>query len=229
MTVEYRVVSIGTLSANRLWGEAGTLRTPHATTVCIVEDERRILVDPSLPGEILDARLFERTGKRLADVTDVFCTTLRPTHRRALAALRHARWWACEGELESYREHLESLADSAGRLSQADATDLRAERELVSRIEPCPEKLTSSVHLYPLPGASSGSAGLLLTPSARSIVVAGDAILTTDHYYRGQVWEKAFDADAAMESFRDVLGIADVIVPGHDNLVLCSRTWGMDI
>ena len=76
------------------------------------------------------------------------------------------------------------------------------------------------MHLFPLPGASVGSAGLLLTPATASIVIAGDAALTAEHVHRGLVWEGAADIEAATQSLRDVLEIADVIVPGHDNLML---------
>ncbi|HOF18858.1 MAG TPA: hypothetical protein PK082_08100, partial [Phycisphaerae bacterium] len=101
MTVEYAIISIGTLSANRLWGESAAVRTAHATTTLVRAGERVILVDPSLPAAALAARFGERTGRTLADVTDVFCTTLRPAHRRGVAALPNARWWCGELELET--------------------------------------------------------------------------------------------------------------------------------
>ena len=37
MSVEYRVISIGALSHNRLWGETAAVRTAHATTTVICE------------------------------------------------------------------------------------------------------------------------------------------------------------------------------------------------
>ena len=127
MPVEYTVISIGTLSRNRLWSEAAAMRTAHATTTLVVESDRSILVDPSLPGQILEARFQERTGRRLADVTDVFCTTLRPVHRRGLAALGHAKWWCAEQELETYRDHLQDLSGSAERLSGEDLGTVEAD------------------------------------------------------------------------------------------------------
>ena len=82
MAIEYSVISIGTLSRNLLWNESAAVRTPHATTTLVTDGDRKILVDPSLPGHILESRFNERTGAALADITDVFCTTLRPVHRR---------------------------------------------------------------------------------------------------------------------------------------------------
>ncbi len=223
MTVEFRIISIGTLSHNRLWGESQAARTAHATTTLVVEGERRILVDPSLPAEVLAARYNERTGGRLEDVTDVFCTTLRPVHRRGLAALESADWWAGEQELETYGRHLAHLADSADRLSEEDAHLVESDRRLLERFRPAPEKLSPQVHLFPLTGASPGSAGLLLTPPTQSVVIAGDAAVTCDHIIRGQVWSGCVDTDQAGESLRDILEVADIIVPGHDNLMFSPR------
>jgi len=225
MSVDYAVVSIGALSCNRLWGEAGAVRTAHATTTLVTDGDRLILVDPSLPEPALAARLHERTGKRLSDVTDVFCTTLRPVHRRSVAALPQAAWWCTEAELELYREGLKDFRDAAERLDSDDVARARADLELLERFRPAPEQFTPRVQVYPLAGPTAGSAGLLLTPASRTIVVAGDAALTAEHVARGQVWEGCADVEAAMNSLRDMLELADVIVPGHDNVFFASSSW----
>jgi len=218
MSVEYRIISIGALSHNRLWGERSAVRTAHATTTLVADGDRLILVDPSLPAQALEARFEERTGKRLSAVTDVFCTTLRPVHRRSIEAFDTADWWTAERELVTYREHLEGLAESAERLDGAQAAAVEADLKLVRRIRPAPEKFTDRVQVYPLAGPSPGSAGLLLTPPTETIIIAGDAALTCEHIERGQVWQGCADMQAALESLRDMLELADVIVPGHDNL-----------
>lgn len=225
MTVEYRVVSVGALSHHRLWGEAAPVRTAHATTTLVSEANRLILVDPSLPGPALAARFNERTGRQLSDVTDVFCTTLRPVHRRSIGALGEAAWWVAEGELETYREHLKNLRDTAGRLSRDEVADVEGELKLLDRFRPAPERFGQQTGLFPLAGPSPGSAGLLLTPPAATIVIAGDAALTREHVERGQVWAGCADAEAAVASLGDVLELADVIIPGHDNLILSARRW----
>jgi glyoxylase-like metal-dependent hydrolase (beta-lactamase superfamily II) len=225
MTVEYRVISIGTLSRNRLWGEAAAVRTAHATTTLVTDGDRAILVDPSLPAPALRARFNERTGRSLRGITDVFCTTLRPVHRRSVEALPHARWWAHETELRAYRTHLESLSEATERLGAEEARQVAADLALVRRFRPAPEKFAPQVDLYPLAGASVGSAGLLLTPATLTILIAGDAAITRAHILAGQVWEGSADAEAALESLREVLEIAEVVIPGHDNVVLAPRRW----
>ena len=225
VSVEYFVISIGALSHNRLWGEGGAIRTAHATTTLVRADKRTILVDPSLPAPALAARLDERTGKKLSDVTDVFCTTLRPVHRRSVQALSHANWWVGEEELRWYRDVLESLRESAVRLSPEDTANIENDLALLERFRPAPEKFDAQTHFYPLTGPSPGSAGLLLTPPITTIIIAGDAALTAEHVESAQVWEGCTDTGAAKQSLADLLELADVIVPGHDNVMFSPRRW----
>jgi len=223
MSVEFCVVSIGALSHNRLWGETAAVRTSHATTTYIADGQRRILVDPSLPAAVLAARLGERTGVNLKDITDVFCTTVRPVHRRSIEAMPTARWWAGQQELDCFGRYLEQATDSADRLSSEGAAAARAELKLLDRFSPAPDKFTEQISLFPLPGPSDGSAGLLLTPPQTTVVIAGDAALTAEHVSRGQVWRGSADLEKALASLQELLEIADIIIPGHDNLMVTPR------
>jgi hypothetical protein len=45
--IRFDIISIGTLSRNRLWNETQDLRTAHSTTTLIRSGNRNILVDPS--------------------------------------------------------------------------------------------------------------------------------------------------------------------------------------
>ncbi len=225
MSVEYSVISIGALSRNRLWGESVAVRSSHATTTAVFDEGKVILVDPSLPAQALGPVFNERTGKQLADVTDVFCTTLRPVHRRSILALPEANWWAYQDEIDSHRAKLAALLESAERISPADAGQIEADLKLLESFRPAPEKFTEQVTVYPMAGASAGSAGLLLTPPTMSIVIAGDAVLTAEHFAMGQVWEGCEDREKALDTLRDVLELAEVIVPGHDNVFIPPRRW----
>ena len=220
MSAEYIVISIGTLSMNRLWGEAAPVRTSHATTTLVCVERRLILVDPSLPAAALEARFFERTGKRLGSVTDVFLTTLRPVHRRSLEALPNARWWASQAEIQALGQQLEQTGQSQAGQDRDEARLIELEQRLLERIRPCDDELAPHVQLYPLPGPSAGSAGLLLTSPTTAVLIAGDAALTAEHIQRAQVWEGCVDHQAAMESMRDMLEVADMVIPGHDNLMV---------
>ena len=225
MSVEYIIISVGTLSHNRLWDESAPVRSSHATTTLVRDEGRTILVDPSLPAALLETRYDERTGGTLADVTDVFCTTLRPVHRRGIGAFEDANWWADETEIETYISHLTGLLDSAEQLNPEDVNGIEADLALLGRFAAAPEKFTRQVQFYPLRGASPGSAGLLLTPATSTVVIAGDAAVTAQHVLAGQVWKGCFDTEAALAALTDMIELADVIVPGHDNILFTPGRW----
>jgi glyoxylase-like metal-dependent hydrolase (beta-lactamase superfamily II) len=220
MSLRYRVISIGTLSRNRLWGETQAKRYAHATTTLVQDDRSSLLVDPSLPAEVLTQRLDERSGLSPDGIEAVFLTSFRPIHRRSLSLFAKATWLMHEAEIEAMRLHLDEMAQRAG--DQADDEELQRligdERSLLERIEPAVEKITPQVHLFPAPGVTPGAAGLLLATATQTIVVAGDAVVTQDHYEAGQVYEQAVNIEQARESFTEIVEIADDIIPGHDNI-----------
>ena len=231
MPVRLDVISIGTLSRNRLWNESKALRTPHATTLLVRAGERgsntrerRILVDPGLPGPALAARLFERTGLLPADVDVVFLTSFRPSHRGGLALFPDADWLLHGPERDAVREHLTDLADRGDAevrgIVRRELAVLDRTRELEG------DKLAEQVDLFPLPGYTPGTCGLLVAEAASTTLIAGDAVPTRDHLLAAQVLPDAHDPDAAREAMREVYEIADVVVPGHDNLFLNPRSYG---
>jgi glyoxylase-like metal-dependent hydrolase (beta-lactamase superfamily II) len=218
MAVEYKVISIGTLSHNSYWNETTNVRTPHATTTLVTSGDKKILVDPALPPQVLDARLYERAGIKNKDITDVFLTTFRSAHRGALAAYDKANWYVHEKEKDYVRHFFEERyrhTKDDHELQHIIADDLA----LLDRCQPAPEKLADQVEIFPSPGASAGCCGLLLTPSVGAIIVAGDAVINSDYLEHGQVWDDCFDIKQAQQSLEDILEIADVIIPGHDNLI----------
>ena len=226
MTIEYKIISIGTLSNNFCWKEQAPVRTSHATTTLIETEDKLILVDPSLPGQLLAAKFFERTGKTLDAVTDVFCTTLRPDNRRALNdSLENANWYASETELEWYSQHLEMLEDSLERLDEEGLSNVEAEREILRKFKAAPEKFAPNLGIYPLAGPTPGCTGLLLTPPQSTILIAGPAAVTSDYIQTGMIWQECMDKDQSMDALTDILEIADVIIPGYDNKYFRQSGW----
>ena len=216
MSVQYTVVSIGTLSRNRFWNEDQQKRTAHATTTVIRDGKRTILVDPGLPAELLQHLLDERTGLAPEQIDIVFLTTFRPAHRRGLALFGKASWLMHGPEIDFVRDQLASLSETPQGEMPEVARLMREEEKLLERIAPADEKITPAVHLFPSIGPSAGSAALLLA-GARTVIVAGDAVVTRDYYEAGRVFEGVADVQAAQESYREIAEIADEIVPGHDN------------
>ena len=224
VSVEYRVISIGALSGHPLWGEGPGLRTAHATTTLIRAGSRVIVVDPGLPAAALAARLNERSGLRAEQVTDVFLTNFRPAHRGGLAAFGKAAVWVSEAERESVGREL--VAAYEEETDEETREVLRGEIALLRATKGAPDRLAEGVDLFPLPGFTPGGCGLILPLAGSTVVVAGDAVGTGEHLAAGRVLDRPFDAGAARESFREVIEIADVIVPGHDNLLVNPMRGG---
>jgi glyoxylase-like metal-dependent hydrolase (beta-lactamase superfamily II) len=214
--MDYRVISIGTLSRNPFWKESAGLRTPHATTTLIRSGDKTILVDPALPPQVLAARLNERSGLRLEDITDVFLTNFRPAHRGGILGLTHARWWISEAERESIGPGLVHMLE---RDLDDDVRDkIKQDIAVLQRCKSAPDSLADNVDLFPLPGYTPGTCGLLLPLPTSTVLIASDAIATVEHLERGQVLSGGSNVDQAQESFREAVEIADWIIPGHDNV-----------
>jgi len=220
------IISIGTLSRNRIWGETQPTRTPHATTTLIRSGDRKILIDPGLPPPAIGARLFERTGLRPEQIDTVFLTNFRPAHRMGLSLFDSAQVLIHEREQESTRQGLEALLRDAPE-EDLDRRQLEQELELLERLRTPSDKIAPDVDLFPLPGYTAGTCGLLVSSPLTTLLITGDAVATLDHFLAGQVLPDAQDIQQAQESMREVYEIADLIIPGHDNLFLNPRTQGM--
>src|SRR5215207_10519992 len=132
-SVRLDVISIGTLSRNRLWGETEPVRTPHATTTLIRAGKRNILVDPGLPPQALGARLFERTGLRPEQIDTVFLTNFRPAHRGALALFTEAKVFLHPNEIDAVSQHLQGMIEQAPE-EDIDSSLLKNELRLLESI-----------------------------------------------------------------------------------------------
>lgn len=225
-SLRFDVISIGALSRNTLWNEPQPVRTPHATTTLVRAGKQSILVDPGLPAQILGARLFERTGMRPEQIDTVFLTNFRPAHRGGLSLFTRAKVYLHEREQEVVRQRLEELLRE---LPEGDEDHARVAAELATldATIPAPDHLATGVDLFPLFGYTPGNSGLLLSMPTMTVMLTGDAVATQDHYLAGQVLPDPYDLAGAKESLQEVYDIADVIVPGHDNVFLNPRAGGM--
>lgn len=218
MALDYRIISIGALSIHELWPQQGAARTPHATCTLIRTGTRNILVDPGLPGQVITARLAERVGLEPQAISDVFLTTFRPSHRWGISAFPDAKWWIGEVEREQVGRALVEQFERAGTDESLRQT-LREEIALLKRCQPAPDKLAPQVDLFPLPGFAPGTCGLLLSLPMHTVLIAGDAVATAEHLEQGRVLRGATDIELAQESFREAIEIADILIPGHDNIL----------
>ncbi len=216
------IISIGTLSRNRLWNESERVRTAHSTTSLIRVGTRAILIDPGLPAPALAARLYERTGLKPDQIDTVFLTNFRPAHHAGLSLFARAKRFIHEIELETSRARLEQLIDEAPS-EDIDRKALVAELDALDDLQAAPDQFASGVDLFPLFGYTPGTCGVLVSTPTNTTLIAGDAVPTLDHFLSGQALPDAQDIKATQESMAEVYEIADVIVPGHDNIFLNPR------
>ena len=219
MAVRVRVISIGAMAAHPSWGEKGEVRPAHATTTLLESGNVRILVDPALPAQALVPRLAERSGRKPADITHVFLTGLHPMRRRGLGAFPHATVLASAAEIQGVRAQLRERMQHAEQHRDEEVQHmLRQELSLVDSCEEAPDKLAEGIDLFPLHGVSPGSTGLLVPAPGSTLLVAGDAVATVEHLEEGKLIAPCFDMEQARESLSEAIEIADLIVPGRDNL-----------
>jgi glyoxylase-like metal-dependent hydrolase (beta-lactamase superfamily II) len=217
---DYRIISIGAMAAHPLWDEKGEVRPAHATTALIAAGDRRILVDPSLPPQILLPRLSERAGIGPERITDVFLTNFNPMRRRGITAFEGARWWVAEAERSEMEVSLRERLDEADEVEDEEvARIVRIEQALLERCRDCPDSLAEGVDLFPLPGVTGGNAGLLLPQRRDTVLICGDAIPTVEHLSAGRLMAPCADVDRARDSFREAIEIGDILVLGRDNAV----------
>ncbi len=219
--MDYRIVSIGTLAAHPLWNERAPVRTGHATTTLISSGEANIIIDPSLPSQVVAARLNEVSRIKPEDITHVFLTSFEPERRRGLTLFERAEWLVYEPELRS------AEAAITAKLREAEENDdeqltafFKEQLNLLSRCGAAPDRIARGVDLFPLPGVTPGSCGLLLSMPGMTVLICGDAIATSEHLLEGKVLQGAVDIEQAQDSFREAIEIADVLILGRGNITL---------
>lgn len=225
--MQLRIISIGALSSNPLWGEkpGSPVRTGHATTSLIQVGKKNILVDPGLPPQMVTQRLAERANLRAVDITHVFLTSFRPDVWRGLSAFETATWWINEREREGLgvplvRRMQQAAEEGDTQLKESLQNDIATLKRCVA----APDRLAEGVDIFPLPGVTPGMCGVLLAGPVDGLgtgttLITGDAVPTLEHLQRGSILHGAADVDLAMESFKEAVEIADYVVPGRDNWV----------
>jgi len=217
--MDYRIISIGALSTNDLWEKQGPPGTAHATTTLVRSGSKCILVDPALPAQVLVPRLAERSGLTPDDITDVFLTCFRPAHRYGLGAFPNANWFISEQEREVVGREL--LARYEREEGDEDIRELlKREITILQKCNGAPDTLADQVDLFPSFGYTPGTCGLLLSHNRSTTVIAGDAAPTIEHIEHGRVLKGCFDTEQAQNSLKEILEVADEIVPGHDNAIV---------
>lgn len=239
--MDIRVLSIGTLGAHPLWEERHPVRTGHSTTTLIQSDDAKIVVDPGLPPQVIQARLSERAGLTPEQITHVFLTSFHPECRGGIELFTNAKWLIHGKERETVGipiaqslarlAETKELAQNAGEEFEDDQQAmfeiLQRDVAVLSRCEAAPDTIVNEVDLFPLPGFSEGLCGLLISEPTRTTLVCGDALPTVEHFNEGKVLPTCSNRKQAQESFKEAIEIADVLICGRDNTILNPNSRGI--
>jgi glyoxylase-like metal-dependent hydrolase (beta-lactamase superfamily II) len=195
------VITIGNLSRNRYWGESDDrgVRAAICTCTLVTGAGFRLLVDPSL-AEAADMvrELDRRTGVKPGDVTAVFITHEHGDHFVGLGHFPDAQWLAA--------------------LPVAEA--LNKSNKWSRRVEGVTGRLFDAVDVMATPGHTRTHHSLRFDCDGLSVVLAGDAVATRDFFHERRGYFNAVDFALSARTMDQLAGLADVIVPGHDNYFL---------
>lgn len=222
MSLEYRIISIGSLAAHPLWNERGEVRTGHATSSLVRSGDRVMLINPSLPTQAVAAHLNERSGLRPEQITHIYFTSWARDHRRALIGptFEHIPWLIHEPERDAA---LAAVNEQIGVAEEGEESDLlrllELDRHMLLRTVVAEQRIAPGVDIFPLPGVTAGTCGLLLNLPVATVLITGDAVATIEHLEQGKVLPNCVNVEQAQESFRDAVEIADAMILGRDNIV----------
>lgn len=204
MVQRFDIITIGSLSRNRFWGEGEdqSYRRGICTCTLITGDGFRLLVDPSLTeAEAMAAELDRRAGLTLADVDTVFLTHAHADHLYGLPHFVGAEWLAAAPVAESI--------NASGRFAQP--------------VGVAGALLAGCLDVVATPGHTLDHHSLRFDCDGLSVTVAGDAVMTRDFYRARAGYHNSADHDAVRATIDRLATIADAIVPGHDNWFLTGR------
>lgn len=206
---DFDIIVIGHLRWNRYWGE-GEANPPRGypstcTSTLIRGTDAAgqsyvLLVDPTWRATASDFYfdLNRRTGLHADDVTHCFCTHPHADHQIGLGYFPNATWCAAPGVAEELRgsEHIDG-----------------------ARVQPVEGEFLPGVATIHLPGHTPTLHGVAFIFGGRRYVVAGDGVMTKTHFAE-ETTEFEKDAALAAETIRNLKASADVVVPGHGNVIL---------
>ena len=204
------VLAIGTLSKNRFWNEKASVRQEMATCTLVRGDNVTLVVDPGWPPEVLQAVIYYRAGLKAEDITHVFLTHVDPAHLVGISLFAKAKWLA----------HSEEIIYAKAEMLEDDTM-----AGIIRKLRKAPDKIAPGIEIFPTPGHSPGHCSLMVNSPVTTTVIAGDVVLTRDYMENGDLGPTLYDRERGEESFREVIEIADLIIPGHDN-ILWQRSAG---
>jgi glyoxylase-like metal-dependent hydrolase (beta-lactamase superfamily II) len=199
--IRWTILTIGRPQMNKFWGETERrFRPAGCTSVLIHTASGLVLVDPTVEAALVPELLHVQAGVRPEDIRYVFVTHFHRDHYAGFNALSHATWLMAGKEITHWREQ---------------EVDSEANKVL-AHLMPFDGVHFPGISTIPTPGHTPGHTSLLFKCQDRRVVVAGDAVMTEDHFRAGDDHVNSTDSNQARESLALLGRQADLIIPGHD-------------
>jgi glyoxylase-like metal-dependent hydrolase (beta-lactamase superfamily II) len=199
----WRILHIGYLRRNSHGAEEVSDPAQECTCTLIETEKRRVLVDPGLDRpEKLETALQRYGGLRPEEIDTVFLTHFHHHHWRCLSLFPKAVWLMSRTEIRWWQHR--------------GGTDER-ELDVLARLVPIEEFPIEGIESLPTPGHTHGLTSLMFETREGIVIVAGDAVLTFDHFDEREPPKRCDDVRMARRSIDQIAKMADLVIPGHDN------------
>jgi glyoxylase-like metal-dependent hydrolase (beta-lactamase superfamily II) len=224
--VVWDALVFGHLYWNRYFGETPDNPPRGAPSTCssvLIRGKQKngtpycLIVDPTIrhSAEEYYFDLNRRTGLRPDAVTHCFSTHHHFDHWNGLKYFPHAQWLTGPGN----KALITGAVEEAQNRDPGDglSPSIPAERivEVLGEFLP-------GVYAVPLPGHTAELCGVAFMSAGKRILVSADAVMTRGHF-EDRLTE--FQPDpalmaAAAETIRNIAESFDMVVPGHDTLIV---------
>ena len=226
--VRWDVLVFGHLRWNRYFGEnaerppRGSPSTCSSVLIRGREADGKdffLIVDPTIrhsPEEYY-FDLNRRTGLGPEAITHCFATHHHFDHWHGFKYFPGAKWLTGPGNRDLI---INAVKNSAGT-DPGDGLSPEIEAEKITEVK---GEFLRGVAAVPLPGHTRDLHGIGFMSGNRKILVAGDGVMTSYHF-RDRATE--FQNDSAWvkiagQTIENIAGSFDLVVPGHDNLIICE-------
>ena len=161
--------------------------------------------------------LNRRTGLKPEAITHCFVTHHHFDHWHGLRYFPEAQWYAGPENKALIEEAVKQAKDS-----NRDPGDGQRPEIDVDRVIEAAGEFLPGLWALPLPGHTKELHGVAFVSGGKKILVAADAVMTANHF-RDRVTEFQNDEALRQQAAQSIQNMAesfDLVVPGHDNLIV---------
>ncbi|MDR0562224.1 MAG: MBL fold metallo-hydrolase [Spirochaetaceae bacterium] len=219
--VRWDALIFGHLFWNRYFGETPDNPPRGAPSTCSSVLIRGrgycLMVDPAIrhSAEECYFDLNRRTGLLPEAVTHCFSTHHHFDHWNGLKYFPNAQWLTAKGNAPL-------IAEAVREAVNRDPGDGLSPAIPAERIQEVSGEFLPGVYALPLPGHTDSLHGIAFRSGKKRILIAADSVMTSGHF-ADRITE--FQPDPAMQktaasTIADIAESFDLVVPGHDNLIV---------